>query len=198
MANSKTPAALSQPQPISLNRPTTDADWTQFATTLQQWLDRSELLWKPIGNCVIGDGTLTKQAGASAAWDSGAYSIDGYQTCHIAFKASNLTGRAMAGLSQNPILTTPTYVGIDFGILAEFGGTWALYESGINVAGSGPYTVDDLFSITYDGATVTYYQNSTVLRTSSIAGKTFYGTAALYAPGAGCNSLQFRPGPVIT
>ena len=38
MANSLNQAALSQPQPISTQLPTTQQAWQQFATTLNQWL----------------------------------------------------------------------------------------------------------------------------------------------------------------
>lgn len=36
--NSSSPAALAQPHPISQQLPKTQQDWTQFSTTLNQWL----------------------------------------------------------------------------------------------------------------------------------------------------------------
>ena len=51
MANSQTPAALQQPQPISGQLPQTQADWQQFATTLNNWLQylsAKNTGWNPI------------------------------------------------------------------------------------------------------------------------------------------------------
>lgn len=50
-----TPATLQQPQPISLQLPTDQQSWTQFATTLNQWLQF--LAQKPTGyNPTFGAG----------------------------------------------------------------------------------------------------------------------------------------------
>jgi hypothetical protein len=154
------------------------------------------VLWVPVGNCLVSDENVTKQGG-SAAWDSGCYSISGYGTCHVIFKANDLTHAFMVGLAQNPILPAANnYTGIDFALYCD-AGSLKIYEAGTLVTTVGAYAITDLLAITYDGATITYWQNSVSLRTVSISGKTYYSTVAMNTTGSALNSLEFGPGSVI-
>lgn len=155
------------------------------------------VLFVPVGNCVVSDENVTKQGGSSA-WDSGVYSINGYQTCHVLFKANDTTiANFMVGLAQNPILpTVNNYQGIDFAIDCN-GGSLFIFESGTLIASPGAYTVGDLLAITYDGSTITYSKNGVTLRTVAIAGKTYFATVAMNTPGSALNTLEFGPGAKI-
>lgn len=147
------------------------------------------------GNCLVSDENVTKQGG-SPAWDSDVYSISGYQTCHAVWKANGLTSELMVGLSQ-VIQATPNYLGLDFAIYCTSSGSLRIYESGTLVATLGTYTVTDLFAITYDGSTITYWWNGVSQRTVAIAGKTFFLTSSFYTAAGGINSLEFGPGALI-
>lgn len=155
------------------------------------------VLFVPIFGCVVSDENVQKTGGVAATWDSGIYSINGYQKCHVVFKANDTTNNFMIGLAQNPILpATPLYAGIDFALHCA-AGTLQIFEAGTFVGSIGAYSTADLFAITYDSSTVTYWQNSTSLRTVAISGKTYYATGAFNQIGAACNSLEFGPGSLI-
>jgi hypothetical protein len=88
---------------------------------------------------------------------------------------------------------------LDFAIYCTGTGTGLIYiyESGVLAAAFGAYAATDYLAITYDGATITYWQNSRSLRAVAIAGKTFFATSAFFDPGAACNSLEFGPSAVV-
>jgi Putative phage tail protein len=156
------------------------------------------------GVCIVSDEAAVKQGGSSTWANDDIYSINGFQSCHAVWKSNILsTSDFFIGLSQ-VIATTPNFTTIDFGIELENTGTGVgnlfVYESGTNTgagAAFSPYSSADLFAITYDGSTITYWKNGVSMRTVAIAGKTFYLTSAFFAAGSGCNSLEFGPGAVI-
>jgi hypothetical protein len=146
------------------------------------------------GNCVVGDATITKVGGTSA-WDSDAYSIHGYTTCHVVFKANDNTTYKMVGLNTDPT-TDQSYASIDFVLYAAADGNVYIYEGGGAVGGGasfGTYTSATEFAITYDGTNVRYYLDRVLVRFVPISGVTFYMDSSFYSPGGGVNSLIFGP-----
>lgn len=146
------------------------------------------------GNCVVADTNVTKQGGVTA-WDSDAYSINGYATCHLVWKANDLTGVFMGALATS-IPITPGYTALNYAIDCS-AGTWVIYESGVSTGVTGSYTTQDYFAITYDASTVTYWKNSVSLRTVSIASLTLFADVVMQLAGSSCNSLEFGPSATI-
>jgi Putative phage tail protein len=163
----------------------------------------SPVLFNARGTCIVSDGNAFKLSAGANAWDSDVYSVNGYPTCHVVFKASQTSGSIMIGLVTQPAQSpTDAYEGLLYAIYLTPGGDlgdWELYESGAAVAGiSGTYDETTLFAITYDGSNVVYEIGGTAVRTvSSITGKTFFVDSNFYSAGAGVNTLDFGPGALI-
>jgi Putative phage tail protein len=148
------------------------------------------------GNCLVSDENVTKQGG-SAAWDSDVYSINRFQTCHVVFKTNNLTTEFIVGISQ-VVGASPGFATVDFGFLFTGGGALDIFEGGTNVGTFGTVpALTDFYAITYDGTTVTYWQNGNSLRTVAISGKTYFLTSGFFSASGGVNSLEFGPGSLI-
>lgn len=148
--------------------------------------------WNTIGNCVVNDENVVKQGG-SAAWDSSAYSLDGYETAHILAKANIVpAGNNMFvfGFTTTPSASA-NYTNIKYGWYANNTGDWCIYESGTAIGSYSAVALTDSAVITYNGSTITYLLNGTVIRTVSVASLVVFGQVSVYGPGAGVNSLEF-------
>jgi hypothetical protein len=148
--------------------------------------------------CVTHDSTAYKSGGAANTWDSAVYSLNSYTICHLLFKTSDITKDFMFGLCTLPT-TSNSYTNLNYAMQPRSGGgaNWVIYESGTLISTFAAPTVTDLAAITYDGATVTYYLNGTVLRTVAVAGLTLYASSSFYTIGASVNSLEFGPSTKI-
>jgi hypothetical protein len=151
--------------------------------------------WTPLFTGVTRSaaGIFTKTAGAGAGWDAQVYSDVWYTRCTVQFKAGDTTSHIMVGLNSDPT-TDAYYASIDFAIYLE-AGTVVIYESGAAVLALGSYTTDDQFSIVYNGVTVNYYQNQTLLRSVAIGSPNtkLYLDSSFYELGAAVRELQFGP-----
>lgn len=120
-------------------------------------------------------------------WNSGAVSIgklsgDGeYQ-----FSVTNPVVGVVSGLSQSDV--QGAYQKIEFGIYFA-GNKFQVVESGALVTGQTTFTSTDVFTIARVGTQVRYWQNSTLIYTSTGAAiGTVYATAALYMAGDAVNN----------
>jgi hypothetical protein len=150
--------------------------------------------WVAVGVCTASDTNAYKQGGSSA-WDSCVYSVRGYSVCHVSAKTNAIgdaTHEVMIGLSVSPT-ASPSYTNANYAWYTGVDGNWYIYESGSNVAGAGPTALSDVATVTYDGATITYYLNGIVKRTVAISNLTLYGFVPIKFPGNGVNSLGFGP-----
>lgn len=109
-------------------------------------------------------GTFTKVSGTQNSWDSQVCSNQGYVTnVFVKFSAGQTNTHIMAGLNSDPFADS-SYASLDYSIYLNVG-TVYIYESGSSIASFGTYTTNDIFTVHYDGITVRYYQNNTLLRT---------------------------------
>ena len=69
----------------------------------------------------------------------------------------------MIGLNSDPT-TDDSFSSIDYAIYFN-GGSLRIYESGSSIGTFGSVTTSDVVYVTYDGANIRYYRNSTLLRT---------------------------------
>lgn len=154
-------------------------------------------LWIARGNHVVSDTNVSKSVNDSL-WTTGdVYSINGYTTCHIVWKPNQANASFMVGLVGGSPTASPNYTGLNFAIFCDNLGVLEIYESGTQaVANAGSYTPADYLAITYDGATVKYWKNSTVLRSFSSANLTMFADVD-FAHAGSLNSLEFGPSATI-
>jgi hypothetical protein len=142
------------------------------------------------GNVVVNDTHIMKVGGVNA-WDSCAFSLTGYTTCHVMAKWLAATDTVMVGLSSKPTASS-SYTNANYAWYNN-AGTYQIYESGVQVSAFTSVALTDLVAITYDGATVRYYLNGVLKRSVSAAGLTLWGFCPVNNAGGGLNSLEFGP-----
>jgi hypothetical protein len=117
-------------------------------------------------NSAINDGT--------AGWDSSAYSLQTFSgPVSVTFQTSANGNILMGGFSYNPTATPgSTYEDTSYGIYLYNSDQIEIYENGGQVAVLNVGTVvssSDVWKVDYDGTSVKYYYNSTLLYTSTNA-----------------------------
>jgi hypothetical protein len=117
-------------------------------------------------NSAINDGT--------AGWDSSAYSLQTFTgPVSVTFQTSANGNTLMGGFSYNPTATPgSTYEDTSYGIYLYNSDNVEIYENGAQVTVLYVGTVvssSDVWKVDYDGTSVNYYYNSTLLYTSTNA-----------------------------
>jgi len=117
-------------------------------------------------NSAINNGT--------AGWDSSAYSLETFSgPVSVTFQTSANGNILMGGFSYNPTVTPgSTYEDTSYGIYLYNSDQIEIYENGGQVAVLNVGTVvssSDVWKVDYDGTSVKYYYNSTLLYTSTNA-----------------------------
>lgn len=158
------------------------------AATPQQFISR--------GNCVVSDTNVAK-SGGSNAWDSDAYSINGFPTCHVVFKPNSTAVNVMVGLVNGAPPASPNLAGLNYALYCEGGGALKIYESGTFIGTYGTYLTSDYLAITYDGTTLVYSKNGITLLTRTGSVGPLFADVMIFEPGAGINSLEFGPSATI-
>lgn len=174
------------------------ADWPQISGTGKPSDNASSDLVLVGRNVVVVGNSATKNSGSNS-WDSDCYSIDSFT--NGAFVSAKFSGgQAMMGLNSDPTSanTSPTdnaYISIDYAIFYIGNGNIQIYESGVYKAGSfGGATINDVFSITYDGMLVTYFKNGTPFYQSKAqAGLRLYFDSAFSDNLAKISNIRFGP-----
>jgi hypothetical protein len=143
--------------------------WTSWVLDLDRNAYTGDLdATKDISLVAAGAGTVITGNSVSRSgqvgWDGGAFTYMGYAGgASVSFEPLS-GGDWMAGLDSNPAQDS-SYVNIDY---AFYGTSNALYfyESGTPITNvNHGYATGDVLSIIYDGSTVIYMKNRTVLRT---------------------------------
>jgi hypothetical protein len=134
-----------------------------------------------------------KTGGTDNTWDADMYSVDGYVGgAFVSFVASSATLRLMVGLNTDPAANT-SFNSIDYAIYQNVG-TIVIYESGTSVGTFGAYAVGDSLCVLYDGTSVRYTRNGTLLRTVTASpGKKYFADSSLYDSGVKVTGLRFGP-----
>ena len=136
----------------------------------------------PILNCetftFIGNNATTTSNSAindgTSGWDSSAYSLETFTgPVSVTFQTSANGNILMGGFSYNPTATPgSTYEDTSYGIYLYNSDQIEIYENGGQVAVLNVGTVvssSDVWKVDYDGTSVKYYYNSTLLYTSTNA-----------------------------
>ena len=137
------------------------------------------------------NGSFKKDSGTNPSWDGQVYSSEGYSTrVYCSAKAGETNTHIMFGLNSDPT-TDASYTSIDYAWYLN-AGSIAIYESGASIYGSGTYSVNDVFTITYDGTNVRYYYNDTLIRTIARAvSGTLYFDSSFYEVPCSLTSVAF-------
>ncbi len=126
----------------------------------------------------IGNNATTTSNSAlnngTAGWDSSAYSLETFSgPVSVTFQTSANGNILMGGFSYNPTATPgSTYEDTSYGIYLYNSDQIEIYENGGQVAVLNVGTVvssSDVWKVDYDGTSVKYYYNSTLLYTSTNA-----------------------------
>jgi hypothetical protein len=144
------------------------------------------------GFCKVSDQSITKSGGSTGWGDADCFSIAGYPTCHLTFKANENNTDKMVGLNRDPT-TDQSYVSLDFAFYPAGGGTYDIYESSVSQGVTGSYTDKTEFAITYDATSVRYYVDRVLRKTTTSAGLTLFMDSSFFTPGGGVNSVRFGP-----
>lgn len=120
------------------------------------------LSWLTSGVVVDNQGRLRATSGS---WGAQAYSRESYKGgALVTFKPAQNNDAIMIGLNTDPA-TNASYTSIDYAIYLTTSGTVLIYENGSSRGTfSSSYAVGDTFAVHYDGVTVRYYHNGTLLR----------------------------------
>lgn len=147
-----------------------------------------------VGSGMAQNGGLITKTAATAAWDSQVYSRESHASGAVAVFTAHQTDKFIAvGLNTDP-LTNADYTGIDFGIYLNNTGAWSVIESNTFPYGPIAYAAGDVFTITYDGANVRYYQNGAIQRTvAAAAGLRLFLDTSFFTNAGSIRNLRFGP-----
>lgn len=153
--------------------------------------------WSVIGAAVItSQASIRKLTNGSAAWDSVAFTTDGFtQNFYFSCKMNTRT-MCLIGLAESPSILVSS---VNYGFMCSVGGQLDIYELGFYVTAVGSYSPGDVLQIQMNGTTISYYKNNTLLRSATRAiGATLYVAIPLFTPGASVDEIQFNTRYQIT
>lgn len=160
----------------------------------------------PVAYLAAGNASVSNDAANRGpnlpARDSTVYSVKGYPTFHLAFKANSPPSTG-AGTTMDPVVgvtVTPTQtltytdIGAGFDIYCISGvKQWTCIESGTAVTSPQSWDESTLFEMTGDGTSIRYYVNRQLVRTTSYSGNAQFFKASFAYPNEGINSLVWGP-----
>jgi len=141
------------------------------------------------------NGSIVEKISDNIAWTGEVYTAESFvDGAFCSFKAETVTRYLMLGLSSDPTVTNG-YNDIDYAVYLRGDGSWQIRKDGVNLGTIGAYSVGDVFTITYDGLYVRFYQNG-VQAGSNLpedAGRKYHFNTSFRDVGAKISSLQFGP-----
>ena len=145
---------------------TTNGFWNSYVASLCDTFTFIGNNATTTSNSAINDGT--------SGWDSSAYSLETFTgPVSVTFQTSANGNYLMGGFSYNPTATPgSTYEDTSYGIYLYNSDNVEIYENGAQVTVLYVGTVvssSDVWKVDYDGVSVKYYYNSTLIYTSTNA-----------------------------
>jgi hypothetical protein len=145
---------------------TTNGFWNSYVASLCDTFTFIGNNATTTSNSAINDGT--------SGWDSSAYSLETFTgPVSVTFQTSANGNILMGGFSYNPTATPgSTYEDTSYGIYLYNSDNVEIYENGAQVTVLYVGTVvssSDVWKVDYDGVSVKYYYNSTLIYTSTNA-----------------------------
>lgn len=151
------------------------------------------------GMSVAGN-VATKTSVDAGTYNAGVYSRDSYTggAYAQAIFAASATNRPYFGLNSDPA-TDNDYASIDYALHFSSDGNVYASESGTLSAALGTWSAGDVGVVAYDGASVRYMRNGTVLRTvAAAAGLRLFFDSAFKGQGDSLRGIRFGPLSPVT
>ncbi|WP_124553492.1 LysM peptidoglycan-binding domain-containing protein [Methylophilus methylotrophus] len=144
------------------------------------------------GVVLANENALIKTGGSNSAWDSAVFSSVSYTgSAYVSARAGQTNLYGMIGLSENP-MAGRSYTTLNYAWYPAADGNLYIYEGGTQVGQFGAYTPADVVEISYEGTTVKYLKNGTVMRTvNTTAGRAFYMDSSFLNIGYTFNDVKF-------
>ncbi|MGB7925617.1 MAG: malectin [Pyrinomonadaceae bacterium] len=150
-----------------------------------------DVIWTNLVGTTASGNDLTKPTTGTAGWNAGATSTqsltgDGY----VEFSTGETTTNKMAGLNSNHV--GQNYTEIDYTIGLSPTSNVRIYENSTPITNPatstvffGTYVAGDVFRVAVESGVVKYYQNGTLLYTSTVSpASPLVLDTSLYTPGA--------------
>jgi hypothetical protein len=148
--------------------------------------------WVVRGNC-IGTASTIRKEGGTIAWDSDAYSFEAYRAgSFLSFQPDRTNAELMCGLNSDPT-ADQSYTSLDYCWYCGGDGVAYVYESNANVGAFGTYTTDTVLAIAYDGRTVRYLRNGSLVREVYSPDRTFFLDSSFRHPGGSIRNVTWAP-----
>lgn len=146
----------------------------------------------PFGPWMTVAGNTITRTQTLGTWDGECYSVYGYRGgAFVSASPGQLDQGIMFGLNVDP-LTNSSYTSLDHAFYLHPSGICEIWEDGLAVSAHGAYLTTDVFSVLYDGSSVSYIRNGTVLRTVAKAGGILYYFDSSFLGGS-LNNVRFGP-----
>ncbi|WP_229008360.1 LysM peptidoglycan-binding domain-containing protein [Methylophilus sp. Leaf408] len=141
---------------------------------------------------VLNNDNSIVKTGANGVWDADVYTTLGYTAnAYVSARAGQTNLYGMFGLNSDP-MTDKSYTSLDYAWYPAADGNLYIYESGTQLNGFGAYTPSDVLAIEYQGTTIKYFKNGTVIRTATTtANRTFYLDSSFHNTGYRLNDIKF-------
>ena len=168
------PVALPVPRTVTIDEPKT-------------------FVWSLAGIILISQTSVQKPSYGTVGWNARAASTGSFSTnAYLSYSMSQTTADLMVGLSENPTSTT-SYTALNYAFNTTSTGALQIYELGSLVALAGTYTTADTLKIIYDGVTVRYFKNGTLLRSvARTPGTGLYLSSSFNTLGGTINAVDFH------
>jgi hypothetical protein len=168
------PAALPIPRTTTIDEPKT-------------------FIWSLTGIVLISQTSVQKPSYGTVGWNARAASTGSFSAnAYLSYSMSQTNADLMVGLSENPTSTT-SYTALNYAFNTTSTGALQIYELGSLVALAGTYTTADTLKIIYDGVTVRYFKNATLLRSvSRTPGAGLYLSSSFNTVGGTINAVDFH------
>ncbi len=148
--------------------------------------------WTPILSGVVRDGQTFTKASGTGAWNAAFRSQEGYEGCFVTFRPSQANADVMVGLNTDPA-ADDNYTSLDYAWLTDGGGNLRIYESGSEQQNLGAYSANEPLTILYDRVRVSYYRDTTLIRSTPRIGVRLFADSSFFTIGAAVNSVAFGP-----
>jgi predicted phage tail protein len=172
-----------------------------IGTVAQQAGNSANNTWyDPSNNAYTFTGNKITKTGATG-WAASAYTKEAYNgACVLSGRIG--TGDAFMGLIDNQIYTNLSdYQYMKFGVFyqSSTSTTQLVVNNGVvKTLGSG-YNQNSLWSIVYDGASIKWYEGSTLVHSvTNVPNVTYFAAVNIYTNGSNINSLNFQAGSDIS
>jgi hypothetical protein len=146
-------------------------------------------------NVTIRGTRILKTGGVTSTWDAGAYSKVGYTNgCYLRMQVTSTSTGWIAGLNTDPS-TDAGYLGIDYCFYCNGNTTLNIRESGSAIDSVGTIAVGDILTILYDGDTIIYQINGTIIRSvaANVNGPLYFDCSLYTLNASAIENIEFGP-----